>query len=110
MHEATGRVIAESKKPSVQATSDFKDALRAFLPALNRVSQQAAAMQAHVSIAQLDEDNEAIAQKYHGLMKALESVQVKHDRALDYIGSLRDAVKAYESEVASLESVANKHM
>ena len=106
MHESTTMVLAELRAPSVQANDTFKAALRAFLPSLNRVSQQAAAMQALVSIAQLDETDEAIAQKYEGLMKCLESVQGKHDRAVDYIGSLRNAVKAYEDELVSLEEVA----
>lgn len=105
---STDALIAETLTPTVQTPAQFRDALATFLPMLARVSQQAAATQALAAVAEMDEDDPAVAQKIPGLRQSLGSLQAKHDRALDFLTSLQRALQAYEHEAAELDRVVNR--
>ena len=101
-HVSTQAVIAQCAEPDVLTDTEFRAALRAFLPVLNRVSQQVACIQALASVANLDEEDGGIRQRYHGLQMSLRAVQNKHDKAIDVLLRLQNAWEGMQSEAEGL--------
>ena len=96
--DASKDLAAELRAPGVVSVQEVGDALKAFRPVLNRISQQAARLQERLAVAEIDEDDQAIAQKFGSLDQTLDSMQRQHDKAARELRALWSILRRFQDE------------
>jgi len=101
-HPSTAALVAELQNPSVTSAATIRNALRDLGPAVNRASEQAAKIQALLTVAEIDETAPGIAEKFNGLRQGLQAVQRDHDKLQERFGEFMRSYTALVREGVSL--------
>ena len=105
--QATDELVAELTNPTLVTPAQVSSSFRTFRPANADLSQQSALLQRLLSIAEADETDPAISQKFEGLRRALAAMQRECGQLEERLALGARVYKALRDEALELVQAVN---